>query len=325
MIVSRTPLRISFVGGGSDLPSYYRNNIGSVISMAIDRYVYVSVNKSFSDSVRVAYSRVEECAKFTDVQHPLVRNAAKLLGLKSSLEITSTADIPSQGSGLGSSSSYTVGLLNALSTNQGVIRRKEELAELACTIELEMCGEPIGKQDQFAAALGGLNVFKFLSDNSVEQIEVNLPTFKETQFLNSMLIFYTGKTRRASNVLKEQNLNTLSGKIDTNLSEMVKLVDSFSRALENGDTQACGEILGYNWELKKSLSQKITNQYIDEIYDEAMVAGAWGGKLLGAGAGGFLLFLAPPSKHLAIVERLHKLKQQFWKIDHSGSAIIYQM
>jgi D-glycero-alpha-D-manno-heptose-7-phosphate kinase len=324
MIISRTPLRISFVGGGSDLPSYYKNSTGSVISMAINRYIFVSVNKSFSDTVRIAYSRVEECAQFVDVKHPLVKNTAKLLGLRTGLEITSTADIPSQGSGLGSSSSFTVGLLNALSTYQGIIRRKEELAELACAVELEMCKEPIGKQDQYASAIGGVNVFKFHSDKPVERIKLNLRSYEENKFLNSMLIFYTGNTRNASDILKDQNQNTKSGKINVSLSEMVQLVEPFSHALANGDTKTCGEILGCNWKLKKSLSSRITSEYIDEIYDEAIAAGAWGGKLLGAGAGGFMLFLAPPSRHSYIINRLHKLKQQIWNIDFSGSAIIYQ-
>ncbi len=324
MIISRTPLRVSFVGGGSDLPSYYLENGGSVISMAINKYVFVSVNKSFSQSVRVAYSKVEECQNFEKVQHPLVRNCAKLLELETGLEITSTADIPAKGTGLGSSSSFTVGLLNALSAYKGQLVPKEELAEIACEVEITMCGEPIGKQDQFAAALGNVNILNFNTDNSVNAERVDLSPFIEHLFLGSMLIFYTGVTRSSSSVLAEQKANTSSGKKSKDLKRMVELVEPFKNALLEGDIKQCGEILDLNWNLKKNLSKFVSNPFIDEIYQEAMSAGALGGKLLGAGAGGFMLFLAPQSEHYAIAQRLCKLKQQFWGLDRTGTSIIHQ-
>ena len=323
MIITRTPLRVSFVGGGSDLPSYYKNHSGCVTSMAINKYVYVSLNKSFSNSVRVAYSAVEERNNFEEVNHPLVRNCAKLLNVADGLEITSTADVPAKGTGLGSSSSYTVGLLHALSNYRGSSFSKAELAELACKIEIEMCGEPIGKQDQYAASFGGINIFEFQQDGTVDREVINIAPFDLNEFLNSIMIFYTGLTRSASSILKNQKANTLSGSKDRILGEMVGLVRPFSASLSCGDIYQCGKILDANWQLKKGLSDKISNNFIDEIYDEAIDAGALGGKLLGAGAGGFMMFVAPQSKHRSIATRLNKLKQQYWDIDMLGTSIIH--
>lgn len=324
MIISRTPLRVSFIGGGSDLPSYYLNYGGRVVSMAINRYVYVSVNKSFGTAVRVAYSKVENKPSFADLDHPLVRNSAKLLRLENGLEISSTADIPANGTGLGSSSSFTVGLLNALSTYKRDIRAKEELAKLACEVEIDLCNEPIGKQDQYAAALGGFNSIEFNKDETVSYKRIDFEPFVEEQFLKSVLIFYTGVTRTASSVLSDQRKNILTGTKDNILSKMVSLTQPFIDAINAGDILSCGNILEENWVLKKSLSAHITNPSIDDIYLEARAAGAIGGKLLGAGAGGFVLFIAPQEKHCEITKRLSKLKQQFWGIDRTGTAIIYQ-
>jgi D-glycero-alpha-D-manno-heptose-7-phosphate kinase len=324
MIISRTPLRVSFIGGGSDLPAYYRNYGGRVVSMAVNKYVYVSVNKSFSNNVRVAYSTVEEHDTFCKVNHPLVRNSARLLGFQTGLEITSTADIPAKGTGLGSSSAYTVGLLNALSNYRGIGRSKSELAEFACQVEIEMCQEPIGKQDQYAASFGGLNIFSFEAGGSVKQDALDIDPFNMNEFLKSVLVFYTGITRSAASVLGDQVGNTQSGSKDHILREMVELVSPFAEALISGDIDQCGQILDANWKLKKELSNKISNDIIDEIYDEAIAAGAVGGKLLGAGAGGFMMFIAPPSKHRSIANRLKKLKQQFWDIDRTGTSIIHQ-
>lgn len=323
MIITRTPLRISFVGGGSDLPSYYKNGVGSVISMAINKYIYVSVNKSFSNSVRVAYSIVEECANFQEVRHPLVRNSAKRLNIFDGLEVTSTADIPAKGTGLGSSSAFTVGLLNALNTYKAAVHSKTELAKLACEVEIDMCHEPIGKQDQYAAAFGGINVFSFYKNGNVTRKTIEPNPFNLKQFLDSILIYYTGLTRRAESVLDDQNTKTLNGDNDAILSQMVDLVEPFTASLVSGDVRQCGEILDANWQLKKGLSNKISNDLIDEIYLEAISAGACGGKLLGAGAGGFLLFLAPPEKHRSISERLGKLQQHFWNIDTLGTTVIH--
>ena len=323
MIITRTPLRVSFVGGGSDLPSYYKSHGGCVISMAINKYVYVSLNKSFSNSVRVAYSVVEERNSFDEVNHPLVRNCTRLLNVVDGLEITSTADIPAKGTGLGSSSSYTVGLLHALSNYQGSGFSKAELAELACKIEIEMCDEPIGKQDQYAASFGGINIFEFQRDGTVDRQAIEITPFDQNAFLNSMMIFYTGLTRSASSILSDQTANTLSGSKDTTLREMVGLVRPFAASLSGGDVYQCGKILDENWKLKKSLSNKISNDFIDEVYDEAIAAGAFGGKLLGAGAGGFMMFLAPQSKHRSIAMRLSKLKQQYWGLDIFGTSIIH--
>ena len=324
MIISRTPLRVSFVGGGSDLPSYYSKNHGRVLSMAINKYVYVSVNKSVSENVRVAYSKVEECREFAQVAHPLVRNSAELLGVTGGYEITSTADIPGTGTGLGSSSSFTVGLLNALNTYRGQVLTKEKLANLACHVEINMCDEPIGKQDQYAAAMGGMNTFEFFSDQSVKTQKLEIDQLYEHLFLSSILVFYTGTTRSAASILREQNADTLAGKKDKILSQMAELVEPFGVALRDGDFSSCGQLLDLNWQLKRQLSSNISNSNIDEIYNEGLAAGALGGKLLGAGAGGFILFIAPQSKHTEIARRLNKLTQQFWSIDKTGSSIIYK-
>jgi len=323
MIITRTPFRLSFVGGGSDLPSYYMNEMGSVISIAINRFMYVSVNTSFSKSIRLAYNRVEQCKKLLDVKHPLVRESANLIRFDDYVEITSTADIPSEGSGLGSSSSFTVGLLNALTNYQKKPRSKYELAELACKVEIEYCNQPIGKQDQFAASFGGCNLFKFHSDGSVEPVKVDIPPFAETRFLNSLLVFYTGTPRNASSVLDSQDKATKLGLNTSVLKEMVGLVPEFREHFCKGNVEEYGQILHTNWMLKKTLSNNISNNVIDEIYQEGIRGGALGGKLLGAGNGGFIIFIAPPESHNSIKKRLSKLKQETWSIDKLGTTVIY--
>lgn len=324
MIISRTPFRVSFVGGGSDLPSYYSRLPGKVISMAINRYVYVSVNKSFSDTVRVAYSKVEECKNFSEIEHPIVRNIANFMNLDTGVEITSTADIPAKGSGLGSSSSFTVGLLNAITNYLGMPISKDELAQSACQVEISLCKEPIGKQDQYAAAFGGFNEFKFNTDGSVERKKLEILPFAENHFINSLMFFYTGLTRQASSILGDQNKATLMRANDLVLSKMVDLVPEFGKAMQAANIELCGEILNENWVLKKQLSDGITNLTINDIYNEAMSAGALGGKLLGAGAGGFMLFIAPREKHFAIKNSLCKLQQKFWNVERTGTTIIHQ-
>lgn len=323
MIITRTPFRLSFVGGGSDLPSYYKNSMGSVISVAINRYMYVSVNRSFSKSIRLAYSKVEICQEFSELRHPLVRESANLMGFNDHVEITSTADIPSVGSGLGSSSAFTVGLLNALAHYRGHPRSKKELADLACQVELEYCNQPIGKQDQFATSFGGCNMFNFNTDGSVERIKVEIPNSAESRFLNSLLVFYTGVPRSAASVLSSQDETTKLGINNSALTEMVKLVPDFRDHLCKGNIKECGQILHNNWMLKKTLASNISNDTIDEIYQEGLNAGAFGGKLLGAGNGGFIIFMAPPEQHEYIKSRLHKLESHKWALDKCGSKVIY--
>ena len=323
MIISRTPLRMSFVGGGSDLPVFYRKYGGAVVSTAINRYVSVTVNQKFDDRIRISYSRTEDARTVNHFKHPLVREGLKLAGIAGGVEITSIADIPSKGSGLGSSSTFTVGLLNALHAYAGRHAGAEQLAREACEIEIERCGEPIGKQDQYAAAFGGLNLIQFNADDSVsvEPIICKRETLQQIQAHS--VVFYTGITRSASAILKHQNsaLATESKKCDVT-RKMVELAHTLCDELRHNRVTAFGEIIHEGWRLKKSLTGGISTDVIDGWYQKARQAGAVGGKLLGAGAGGFLMFYAPPERHDAI-ERALKLRRMDFKFDSQGSRIIF--
>lgn len=323
MIISRTPLRMSFVGGGSDLPVFYRKFGGAVVSTAIDRYVYVTVNRKFDERIRISYSRTEEARSVERIKHPLVREGMKLAGITGGIEITSIADIPSKGSGLGSSSTFTVSLLNALHAYAGRHAGAEQLAREACEIEIDRCGEPIGKQDQYAAAFGGLNLIRFNPDDSVavEPVICQPATIQKLQA--HTLVFYTGITRSASAILKHQNaaLATEKKKCDVT-RKMVGLAHTLCGELRKNRVATFGEIIHEGWRLKKSLTGGITTDVIDGWYEKARRAGALGGKLLGAGAGGFLMFVAPPEKHEAI-ERALKLRRIDLRFDPQGSRIIF--
>jgi D-glycero-alpha-D-manno-heptose-7-phosphate kinase len=323
MIISRTPLRMSFVGGGSDLPVFYRKFGGAVVSTAIDRYVYVTVNRKFDERIRISYSRTEEARSVERIKHPLVREGMKLAGITGGIEITSIADIPSKGSGLGSSSTFTVSLLNALHAYAGRHAGAEQLAREACEIEIDRCGEPIGKQDQYAAAFGGLNLIRFNPDESVavEPVICQPATIQKLQA--HTLVLYTGITRSASAILKHQNtaLATEKKKCDVT-RKMVELAQTLCGELRKNHVATFGEIIHEGWRLKKSLTGGITTDVIDGWYEKARRAGALGGKLLGAGAGGFLMFVAPPEKHEAI-ERALKLRRIDLRFDPQGSRIIF--
>ncbi|MDH7504133.1 MAG: GHMP kinase, partial [Verrucomicrobiota bacterium] len=286
MIISRTPLRMSFVGGGSDLPAFYREQEGAVVSTAIDKYVYVTINPKFDQRIRVSYSRTEEVGSVDRVRHPLVRASLKEVGITGGVEITSIADIPSRGTGLGSSSSFTVGLLHVLHLYKGEYRSAEQLARESCLIEIERCGEPIGKQDQYAAAFGGFNFMRFLPDETVvvEPIVCRRETMARLQ--ENLLTFYTGITRSAGNILREkQRAIAASKRKQQVVSEMVKLAHALRKELQNNCLDAFGELLHQNWLLKKSVSEGISNPRVDHWYELARRNGALGGKLLGAGAG----------------------------------------
>jgi D-glycero-alpha-D-manno-heptose-7-phosphate kinase len=323
MIISRTPLRMSFVGGGSDLPVFYKKYGGAVLSTAINRYVYVTVNPKFDDRIRVSYSRTEEARTVERIRHPLVREGLKLASVKGGVEITSIADIPSKGTGLGSSSTFTVGLMNALHAFAGRHAGAEQLAREACEIEITRCGEPIGKQDQYAAAFGGLNLIHFNSDDSVavEPVICRRETIKQLQ--SHILVFYTGLTRSASGILKHQSaaLATEKKKVDTT-KKMVELAHTLCAELRKNRVASFGEIIHEGWLLKKSLAGGISTGAIDVWYEKARRAGAVGGKLLGAGAGGFLMFYAPPARHAAI-EHVLKLRRIDFQFEPFGSRIIF--
>ncbi|HKI69502.1 MAG TPA: GHMP kinase, partial [Verrucomicrobiae bacterium] len=288
MIISKTPLRMSFVGGGSDLPVFYRKFGGAVVSTAVNKFVYVTVNQKFDEKIRVSYSRTEEAKSVQKVKHPLVREGMRLLGIDGGVEITSIADIPAKGTGLGSSSSFTVGLLNALHAFANRFASAEQLARESCVIEIERCGEPIGKQDQYAAAFGGFNFIEFNPDDSVsvEPIICKRETMQQLQA--NTLAFYTGITRSASALLKTQQQAVANQKAkQKTMLKMVELARVLKAELQKNNLAAFGEIIHENWLLKRSLAREVSNRAIDDWYATARKAGAVGGKLLGAGSGGF--------------------------------------
>jgi D-glycero-alpha-D-manno-heptose-7-phosphate kinase len=323
VIISRTPLRMSFVGGGSDLPSHYRRHGGAVLSTAIDKYVYVSVNRKFDGGIRLAYSKVEEVDTLDQVEHRLVRAAFEMIGLPGGVEVTTTADIPSRGTGLGSSSSFTVGLVQAASAYMGRHVSAEQLGRSACEIEIERCGEPIGRQDQYAAAFGGLNLIEFLPDDSVAVSPVIMRRADRDLVEQRIVVFYTGITRSASDILRRQSDETASDvRKQAVLKRMVELTYTLRDDFARGEIDAFGEILRENWMLKKSLTDGISTGQIDAWYDAGIAAGALGGKLLGAGSGGFLMFYAPVERHEAIA-RAVGLRQIRFGFEPLGSRILF--
>lgn len=324
MIITKTPFRISFVGGGSDFPSYFNNyNDGCVVSASIDRYMYISINPKFEGDYRVSYSSIENAHDISDIKHPLVRESLNYFKVTQGLSISSTADIPSYGSGLGSSSSFTVGLVHALSTMQGEILNSKQLAELACKVEVDLCKEPIGFQDQYAASIGGLNYIEFGKNNivSIEKLH-NINTLEKLQ--SSLLFFHTGINRSASQILKIQNEN-IKNKSNINLiDEIVALAKEFKTYLIKNDIKACGEVIKESWKIKMNMADNISNKNFDDIINIAYKNGAWGGKILGAGGGGFFLFLAPKSHHKKIINALSFLKYYNFSISSKGSEVIYK-
>lgn len=324
MIISKTPMRMSFVGGGSDLPSFYREFGGAVVSTAVNKYMYITVNNKFDSGIRASYSQTEEVEAAHQIQHPLIRACLKLVGIEGGIELASMADIPSRGTGLGSSSSFTVGLLHALHGYQNQYVSDEQLAREACHIEIDICGDPIGKQDQYTAAFGGLNYIRFNPDEtvSVDPILCNRVTLDCLQ--EGILVFYTGRVRSASALLSEQSRKTATEKrVQENLFKMVALAADLKGELERNNLTAFGEILHENWMLKRSLMDSITDGEIDEWYNRARAAGAIGGKLLGAGRGGFIMFFASPDRHEAIAHALPGLRKIPFAFDGNGSQIIF--
>jgi D-glycero-alpha-D-manno-heptose-7-phosphate kinase len=304
MIISRTPYRISFGGGGTDLPAFYREECGAVLSATIDRHIYVNVHPRFDSTYRIAYSRTEIVERVQDMQHELVREALRLTETDEPLEITTIGDVPA-GTGMGSSSSLTVGLLVALYGYQGRAVSSERLASEACRLEIDVLKKPIGRQDQYAAAYGGLNFIRFYEDSSVtvEPVVCRPETLDALE--SHMLVLYTNTSRKADTILKQQQEST--PKHTLVLRRMREIAEQMRIALsESHSLQDFSDLLAEGWRLKASLGCGITNGQINEMYDAARNCGAWSGKLLGAGGGGFLLLLAPPETHDAIWERLKR-------------------
>jgi D-glycero-alpha-D-manno-heptose-7-phosphate kinase len=324
MIISRTPLRVSLFGGGSDLRAFYRRQPGAVLSTTIDKSVYVTVSRKFDDAVRVSYSRTEEVSRAQDVEHPLVREALALLEIQGGIEITSVADIPARGTGLGSSSAFTVGLLNALHAYRGRHAPADRLAEESCLIEIERCGEPIGKQDQYAAAFGGLNFIRFHPDESVDVTKVICPPDTLADLHRRLLFFYTGTTRSASALLAEQSAKLASEDAAFRATrELTCFAEAAFASLCAGDVEPLGPMLHQAWRLKRGLASGVSNEAIDLAYGAALAAGATGGKLLGAGGGGFLMFLAPTERHDAVRAALGGLRETPFAFTGHGSKIIF--
>lgn len=323
MIISQTPLRMSFVGGGSDLPAFYREHGGAVLSTAIDKYVYVSINRKFDGGIRIAYSKTEEVQTLEEIEHELVRAAFTMQGLRGGVEITTTADIPSRGTGLGSSSTFTVGLLNVLNAYHGRHVSADELARRSCEIEIDHCGQPIGKQDQYAAAFGGLNLIEFHPDDSVSVTPVIMRRDLRTLLEERIIVFYTGITRSASAILANQSAETSSdARKQATLKRMVELTHMLRDELSQGNIDGFGHILDENWALKKSLTAGISSSEIDDWYERASGAGALGGKLLGAGQGGFMMFYAPKERHEDIANAVG-LRQVRLGFEPLGSRILF--
>lgn len=322
MIITRTPLRISFTGGGSDLPAFFQEEPGCVVSTTIDKYVYLSVNPKYDGDVRVSYGHTTEyVARARDVQHPLVREALRCLDIQKGIEIVSVADIPA-GTGLGSSSSFTVGLLAALAAYQQTFRTADSLARGAYQIERVHCRQAIGKQDQYAAAFGGLCCYTFHADERVDVEALALPTECRAALASHLLLLDTGLRHEASAILAEQDTVMRDSRKRADVRALANLARVFRDALLMGDLLECGRILDAAWRLKRNVARGITSVAIDDWYTQALRAGAWGGKLCGAGGGGFLLLIAPPERHKAIRQAAGLRQVPIRLVDH-GVQVIY--
>lgn len=324
MIVTQTPLRVSFAGGGTDFAGFYQKEEGCVVSTAIDKYIYVIVKKRFDDNIRVGYSRTEMVDSVDEIEHELVREALRRVGITKGIEISTMADVPSEGSGLGSSSSVTVGLLNALYAYRGDIVSAERLAQEACEIEIDILGKPIGKQDQYIAAFGGLRLIRFLKGGRVKVEPVPIEDSRRRQLESSLVLFYTGVTRKSSDVLAEQKLN-IPQRMDI-LRKMRDQAYELTNCLSDSSRLSrMGYIMQEGWENKKLLAGKISNSHIDDLYKAALEGGAIGGKVVGAGGGGFLLLYCPPARQNGLRQALPGLRELPFRLERDGSKVIFNV
>lgn len=320
MIITRTPLRISFTGGGTDLPAFYKNGYGAVVSTSIDKYIYITVNKRFDDSIRVSYSQTEIVNHVDELKHDIARECLRMVGIPGGIEITSIADIPS-GTGLGSSSSFAVGLLNALYTYVGERLSAGELANQACQIEINVLGHPIGKQDQYAAAYGGVNYFTFERNGDVQREKISISDNDLRNMNRKLMMFYTGIRRSADGILSRQSQETKN-----KMEVLTFMRDQANRMrdglIHEGFTPKFAKMLDEAWQKKKSITSGISNPEIDELYQKAISAGASGGKLLGAGGGGFILLYCDEQYQPAVREALG-LRELDFEISLNGSRVVY--
>ena len=322
MIITRVPFRVSFCGGGSDLPAFYEKEAGCVISTSIKKYMYLTIHKNFfSDQIVLKYSKTEKVDNVDKIEHKIFKQCLKDFKL-TGVELSSVADVPS-GTGLGSSSSFTVALLELLYAYKGEYRSKAELAKEACNIEINELKKPIGKQDQYAAAFGGLNFIEFLPNGevNVEPIIMKEESYKKLE--NNLLMFYIGDEHSASEILSEQSKNMNNVDKFEAQRKMCKITRELKRELQNNNVDALGRSLHENWLLKKSLASGISNPFIDSVYEKAINNGALGGKLLGAGGAGFMLFYVPNDKQKDVRRALSNLREMEFEMDNSGATIIH--
>jgi D-glycero-alpha-D-manno-heptose-7-phosphate kinase len=324
MIFTRSPLRITLGGGGTDLPSYYREHGGLLIAATIDRYVYVTVTRPFVPGIYLKYSQLEHVDRVEDVRHPIVREALAVLDVEPQIEITTLADIPA-GTGLGSSGSFTTALLRALYAHARNLIGRVELAELACHIEMRLLGEPTGKQDPYAAVFGGLTAFTFHPDDRVEARPVKMPSGALFTLEDDLLLFFTGFSRRAGSILQDQQTRTQAhdAAMLNQLHEVKDIGERSLQALEAGRTAELGELFHAHWERKRQRTPGMTNPQIDEWYDLGRRNGAIGGKLVGAGGGGFLMFYAEDHRRLRAAMARAGLEEVRFRFSFEGTRVLF--
>jgi len=324
MIISKTPFRVSFIGGGTDLPLFYNETPGNVISTTINKYMYISTKVKFDKKILVNYSQSELVDRADQIKHPLAREILKIFKIKNSFEVSSMADIPAFGSGLGSSSAYTVGLINNLSTMLDLKFNKYQIADLATKIEIDILKDPVGKQDQFASSFGGLRKYTFNKDKvKNKKIFMDKNFYKKLE--NSLIFFYIGNKLKSGKVLK--NINSDFNLKKNRLSYSLKvnsLVDEFEIAMKNKDLKSMGEIINLAWIYKKEISPKTSNSIIEDFIDSGIKSGAYGGKLLGAGGGGFVMFICKSNEQKILRQKFKEFKEINFKFDNEGSRIIYR-
>ena len=323
MIITQTPLRISFAGGGTDFADYYKIDGGCVLSSAIDKYIYVIIKERFDSKIRVGYSTTEMVDSIDEIEHELVRECLRMAGITQGVEISTMADIPSEGSGLGSSSSVTVGLLNAMFAYQGTPKPPEVLADLACEVEITILGKPIGKQDQYAAAMGNLRLIEFLPSGDVKAEILLIDDTKKRRLSESLMLFFTGITRKSDTILAKQKQN-ITDRLAT-LNDMRKQAYDLHSVLLDGRIDRMGDVMHQGWLCKKQLADKITSSDIDVMYEKAREAGAIGGKIAGAGGGGFMLLYCPPEHQRKVRNALSKLRELPFNLERDGTKVIFNV
>jgi D-glycero-alpha-D-manno-heptose-7-phosphate kinase len=321
MIIVQTPLRISLFGGGTDFPSFYKQEGGCVLTTAIDKYIFITIKKRFDDKLRIGYTRTEIADSLNDIQHELIRESLKKTGICCGVEVTTIGDIPEAGSGLGSSSTVTVGALQAMYTYNGEIVSAERLAREACEIEIDSLGRPIGIQDQYIAAYGGFRLMEFHQDGTVSTEQIKMDNNRARKLNESLMLFYTGMTRKSASILQEQKTN-IQDRMSF-LRQLKQMAFDARHELECGNLNAIGEMLHESWLLKKELASQISNGMIDDMYIAARLAGAVGGKITGAGGGGFLLLFCPYEKQDSVRDALTGLQELPFTLEQDGTKVIF--